>query len=53
MMHLGSRRHDPKGAESIIQELLIHVFVQIANEKICTNVELFLVGGRLDRERCQ
>lgn len=33
-----------ESGESVVQQFFIHFGVQIANENVCTNIEIFLVG---------
>lgn len=45
--YLRIRSNATKSAESIIQDLLIHIRVKIANEKVSTNIQALLILRRL------
>ena len=41
--YLGGSRHNTKRAECVIEKPLVHVLVQVADEQVCSNVQLFFI----------
>lgn len=41
---LGRLQNDPKGAESVIKQLLINLWVQVPNENVGPHIQVFVVS---------
>ena len=48
-IYLRSCRHDTKRAKRVVKESFIHVLIQVSNEQVCADVQLFFVRGSLFR----
>ena len=49
---LGGLEDDPKGAEGVVQQLLVDLWIQITDEDVCTHVQVLVVGrGLIDTYR--
>lgn len=47
MTHLGRCSHHPKCTERIVQQPLVHILVQISDEEVRTNIQLFFIRRSL------
>ena len=46
-LDLGRGENDPEGGEGVVEQLLVHLRVQVANEDVGAHVQVLLVGRGL------